>query len=102
VGDLPKCRIVYDKFHIMKHAGAAVDDRGLHKLNFTRGGTFQPNSHRKTFTVNQYHPLWSQPSEGTPRLRSFIAQAWGSVCMYERHTGEPDWRNRMDETALYV
>jgi truncated hemoglobin YjbI len=35
-------------------------------------------------------------------LRSFIAQAWGSVCMYERHTGEPDWRNRMDETALYV
>jgi hypothetical protein len=32
-------------------------DRGLRKLNFTRGGTFQPNSHRKTFTVDQYHPL---------------------------------------------
>ena len=30
---------------------------GLRKTNFTRGGTFQPNSHRKTFTVDQYHPL---------------------------------------------
>jgi len=30
---------------------------GFRKLNFTRGGTFQPNSQRKTFTVDQYHPL---------------------------------------------
>jgi len=32
-------------------------DRGFRKVNFTRGGTFQPNSHRNTFTVGQYHPL---------------------------------------------
>ena len=32
-------------------------DRGFRKVNFTRGGTFQPNSQRKTFTVDQYHPL---------------------------------------------
>jgi transposase len=23
---VPRCRIVYDKFHIMQHAGAAVDE----------------------------------------------------------------------------
>jgi transposase len=23
---LPKCRIIYDKFHIVKHAGAAVNE----------------------------------------------------------------------------
>ena len=32
-------------------------ERGFRKLNFTGGGTFQPNSQRKTFTVDQYHPL---------------------------------------------
>jgi hypothetical protein len=32
-------------------------DCGFRKLNFTRRGTFQPNSHRKTLTVDQYHPL---------------------------------------------
>jgi hypothetical protein len=36
---------------------ASFGDCGLRKVNFTRGGTFQPNSHRKTFTVDQYHPL---------------------------------------------
>jgi len=36
---------------------ADFGDCGLRKINFTRGGTFQPNSHRKTFTVDQYHPL---------------------------------------------
>ena len=30
---------------------------GLRKINFTRRGTFQPNSQRKTLTVDQYHPL---------------------------------------------
>jgi hypothetical protein len=30
--------------------------RDFRKLNFTGGGTFQPNSHRKTLTVDQYHP----------------------------------------------
>jgi hypothetical protein len=31
--------------------------RGLRKRNFCRRGTFQPNSQRKTATVDQYHPL---------------------------------------------
>ena len=31
--------------------------RGFRQLNFTGGGTFQPNSQRKTLTVDQYHPL---------------------------------------------
>lgn len=33
---LPKCRIVYDKFHIMKHAGAAVDE--VRRTEFFRKG----------------------------------------------------------------
>jgi len=33
---LPKCRVVYDKFHIMKHAGAAVDE--LRRAEFFRKG----------------------------------------------------------------
>jgi len=36
---------------------ADLGDCGLRKIHFTRGGTFQPNSRRKTFTVDQYHPL---------------------------------------------
>src|SRR6202521_2784369 len=32
-------------------------ERGFRKRNFTGGGTFQPNSQRKTLTVDQYHPL---------------------------------------------
>lgn len=32
-------------------------ERGLRKRNFVRRGTFQPNSQRKTLTVDQYHPL---------------------------------------------
>ena len=36
---------------------ADFGERGLRKLNFSRGGTFQPNSQRKTLTVDQYHPL---------------------------------------------
>src|SRR5438128_9421850 len=32
-------------------------ERGLRECNFVRSGTFQPNSQRKTLTVDQYHPL---------------------------------------------
>src|ERR1035437_9147316 len=32
-------------------------ERGFRKRNFTGGGTFQPNSQRKTLTIDQYHPL---------------------------------------------
>jgi transposase len=33
---LPQCRIIYDKFHIMKHAGAAVDE--VRRAEFFRKG----------------------------------------------------------------
>lgn len=33
---LPKCRIIFDKFHIMKHAGAAVDE--VRRAEFFRKG----------------------------------------------------------------
>ena len=36
---------------------ADFGERGLRKRNFCRRGTFQPNSQRKTLTVDQYHPL---------------------------------------------
>jgi len=36
---------------------ADFGERGFRKLKFTRRGTFQPNSQRKTLTVDQYHPL---------------------------------------------
>jgi len=52
----------YDAFRLLPWTAARPGDAdfgdcGLRKVNFTRGGTFQPNSHRKTFTVDQYHPL---------------------------------------------
>lgn len=34
-----------------------LGERGFRKRNFCRRGTFQPNSQRKTATVDQYHPL---------------------------------------------
>jgi len=52
----------YDALRLLPRTTARTGDAdfgdcGLRKINFTRGGTFQPNSHRKTFTVDQYHPL---------------------------------------------
>ncbi len=38
---------------------ADFGERGFRKRNFCRRGTFQPNSQRKTLTVDQYHPLRS-------------------------------------------
>ena len=32
-------------------------ERGFRKRSFSRRGTFEPNSQRKTLTVDQYHPL---------------------------------------------
>lgn len=50
--------------------------RGFRKRNFTRGGTFQPNSQRKTFTVDQYHPLRALAPLGFPDGRApFFAGA---------------------------
>jgi len=49
---------------------------GFRKLNFTGGGTFQPNSQRKTFTVDQYHPLRALAPLSFPDCRApFFAGA---------------------------
>jgi hypothetical protein len=37
--------------------GFDFGERGFRKCNFCRRGTFEPNSQRKTATVDQYHPL---------------------------------------------
>ncbi len=39
-------------------------ERGFRKRNFSRRGTFKPNSQRKTATVDQYHPLRSLATLG--------------------------------------
>ena len=49
---------------------------GFRKLNFCRRGTFQPNSQRKTLTVDQYHPLCSLAALGLTDCRApFFAGA---------------------------
>ena len=50
--------------------------RGFRKLNFRRRGTFQPNSQRKTLTVDQYHPLCALATLGFTHGRApFFAEA---------------------------
>ena len=51
-------------------------ERGFRKRNFVRRGTFQPNSQRKTLTVDQYHPLRPLAPLGFPdRKAPFFAGA---------------------------
>ena len=51
-------------------------ERGFRKCNFSRRGTFQPNSQRNTFTVDQYHPLCALAPLGfTDRFAPFFAAA---------------------------
>lgn len=53
-----------------------LPERGFRKRNFCRRGTFQPNSQRKTLTVDQYHPLRSLATLGfTDRIAPFLAGA---------------------------
>jgi len=52
----------YDALRILARAPSWPEDTDfrdciLCKLNFTRRGAFEPNSHRKTLTVDQYHLL---------------------------------------------
>lgn len=55
---------------------ADFGERGFRKRNFCRRGTFQPNSQRKTLTVDQYHPLRAlAPLGGTDRRAPFFAAA---------------------------
>jgi hypothetical protein len=51
-------------------------ERGFRKRNFCRRGTFQPNSQRKTLTVDQYHPLRALAAlRFTDRIAPFLAGA---------------------------
>ena len=51
-------------------------ERGFRKRNFSRRGTFQPNSQRKTTTVDQYHPLRALAALGFTDCRApFLAGA---------------------------
>ena len=51
-------------------------ERGVRKRNFSRRGTFQPNSQRNTLTVSQYHPLRSLAALGFADCRApFFAGA---------------------------
>ncbi len=55
---------------------ADFGERGIRKRNFSRRGTFQPNSQRNTLTVSQYHPLRSLAALGfTDRRAPFFAGA---------------------------
>ena len=51
-------------------------ERGFRKRNFSRRGTFEPNSQRKTATVDQYHPLRALAALGFTDCRApFFAGA---------------------------
>jgi hypothetical protein len=51
-------------------------ERGFRKRNFSRRGTFQPNSQWKTLAVDQYHPLRSLAPLGlSDRRAPFLAGA---------------------------
>jgi hypothetical protein len=51
-------------------------ERGFRKRNFSRRGTFEPNSQRKTATVDQYHPLRALATLGFTDCRApFLAGA---------------------------
>jgi hypothetical protein len=53
-----------------------LGERGFRKRNFSRRGTFKPNSQRKTATVDQYHPLRALAALGfTDRGAPFFAGA---------------------------
>ncbi len=55
---------------------ADFGERGVRKRNFSRRGTFQPNSQRNTLTVSQYHPLRTLAALGFTDCRApFFAGA---------------------------
>ncbi len=68
--------------------------RGFRKVNFTGGGTFQPNSQRKTLTVDQYHPLRALAPLGFPNCRApFFAEAKLPSRKVSSHFNSPSWSN---------
>src|SRR5208337_1145620 len=69
-----------------------LGERGFRKRNFTRRGTFQPNSQRKTFTVDQYHPLRALAPLGFADGRApFFAGAKLPSRKASSHFSRPSW-----------
>jgi hypothetical protein len=67
---------------------------GFRKRNFMRRGTFQPNSQRKTFTVDQYHPLCALATLGFSDGRApFLAGAKLPSRKLSSHFSRPSLSN---------
>ena len=68
--------------------------RGFRKRNFSRRGTFQPNSQRKTLTVDQYHPLCAfAPLGFADRRAPFLAGAKLPSRKASSHLSRLSWSN---------
>jgi hypothetical protein len=69
-----------------------LGQRGFRKRNFTRRGTFQPNSQWKAFTVDQYHPLRALAPLGFPDGSApFFAGAKLPSRKASSHFNSPSW-----------
>src|SRR5216684_5832385 len=69
-------------------------ERGFRKRNFIGRGTFQPNSQRNTFTVDQYHPLCTLAPLGfTDRSAPFLAEAKLPSRKLSSHSSNPSSSN---------
>jgi len=69
---------------------ADFSERGFRKRNFSRRGTFQPSSQRKTLTVDQYHPLRALATLGfTDRRAPFLAGAKLPSRKHSSHCSRP-------------
>lgn len=69
---------------------ADFSERGFRKTSFSRRGTFQPNSQRKTLTVDQYHPLRALATLGfTDRSAPFLAGAKLPSRKHSSHCSSP-------------
>src|SRR5664280_1410284 len=80
---------------------ADFGERGFGKRNFTRRGTFQPNSQRKTLTVDQYHPLRALAALGfTDRSAPFFAGAKLPSKKVSSHCSRPSSSNPPSSTHL--
>ncbi len=77
-------------------------ERGFRKRNFCRRGTFQPNSQRKTLTVDQYHPLRSLAALGfTDCIAPFLARAKLPSRNVSSHFSKPS-ASRAPSTARHA
>ena len=76
---LPQCRIVYDKFHIMKHAGAAVDEVRRQEF-FRKGGPAREKPDTRIVCEMQKSYAPSHARDGARSLRSTTRSYLPSQC----------------------